>query len=1220
MSQESLNPESVFAQAIEIESPQDRAAFLEEACASAPELRREVEKLVVDYFRAGRFMEKPAARIITTADEPISECPGTVIGPYKLMEQIGEGGMGLVFVAEQQQPIRRKVALKVIKPGMDTRHVVARFEAERQALALMDHPNIARVLDGGETANGRPYFVMELVKGMPITEFCDQNQVPVRERLGLFLEVCHAVQHAHQKGIIHRDIKPSNVLVMSHDGTPRVKVIDFGVAKAIAQQLTDKTLYTQFTQLVGTPLYMSPEQAGQSGLDVDTRSDIYSLGVLLYELLTGTTPFDRDRLKEAGYDEIRRVIREEEPPRPSARITTMGQAATTVSTNRKSDPRQLSRLYRGDLDWIVMKALEKDRNRRYDTASTFAADVQRYLSDEPVQACPPSAAYRLQKFARRNKTRLATTGVIVFASLFAAGALGWSLWRGQEAARDQAMRDAALKLTVDSALDEAEAFARGAKIPEASAAVGRAEKLLKAAGRQEFPLRLVELQNDLGFAEHLEDINSNPKTEEFVWGHEPDAAYARAFANAGIDVTAMPVIEAAHRIRARSIGRELVRALEIWSLMRHRSETHGGGTKSGPDWKQLLGIAAAADVDSDSLRNQVRQALKRGDRNTLESLGRTADVGKLPVESLVLLANALYESGGKDQALALARRAVLVHPEDWWLNQYLGWWSFIAQPPQYHDAIRYCAVCQAIRPRNPYTLITIGRAQAWMKMHAEAVATFSRVLELKPDFGEVWRWRAAVYFNLGQWENALPDLSKAIEFNPKDAELWHNRGYTYNCLHQYDRAIPDLTKALELDPKYISAWTNRGRAHRDLHQYDKALADFSKAVALDPKDATPWTGRGRAYRDLHQYDKALADLNKALELDPKDAGAWNIRGQTYTELHQYDKALADFNKAIELNPKLTANWVNRGGAYLRMGQCEKALADLNKALELEPNNAVAWKNRSRAYRDLHQYDKALADLNKALELDPKDAVAWNNRGLAHRGLHQDAKAHADFSTALELDPKYIAAWTNRAGFYFELQHYDKAVADFSKTVELEPKNAMAWNRRGGAYLRLKQWDKALDDVSAALALQPDDPGIQTHLAWLLATHPEANKRDPRRAVELAQKAVNRVPRHASYWTALGVARYRTADEPGAVAALQEAVKRFQGLGGFQPGIARSCFFFLAMAQHKAGHAPEARQAYERAVAWLNANQQDLEKDPWAADEMRRFRAEAQEVLGMKHGN
>jgi serine/threonine protein kinase len=358
-----------------------------------------------------------------------------MIGPYTLLEQIGEGGFGVVFLAEQEQPVRRRLALKIVKPGMDTREVIARFEAERQALALMDHPHIAKVFDAGATDAGRPYFVMELVQGVPITEYCDQCHLPTRERLELFIAVCQAVQHAHQKGIIHRDLKPTNVLVAMQDGQATPKIIDFGVAKAIGEQsLTERTLTTAFAQMVGTPLYMSPEQAELSPLGVDTRSDIYSLGVLLYELLTGATPFDKERLHAASYDELRRIIRDEEPPRPSTRLSQLArptsgslplegragewetaQLATTIAEKRRTDPRRLIQTVRGELDWIVMKCLEKDRSRRYDSAGSLSCDVERYLHDEPVQACPPSAVYRLRKFIRRNKVAAAIGTALVAA-------------------------------------------------------------------------------------------------------------------------------------------------------------------------------------------------------------------------------------------------------------------------------------------------------------------------------------------------------------------------------------------------------------------------------------------------------------------------------------------------------------------------------------------------------------------------------------------------------------------------------------------------------------------------------------------------------------------------------------------------------------------------------------------------------------------------------------
>ncbi|MFC1766049.1 protein kinase [Planctomycetota bacterium] len=412
MSGQNKNEKKVFMAALKLKSAPEREAYLQEACGDDQRMLERVRALLRANEIKDDFLEAPAYDADVTLDTaPMTEGPGTIVGPYKLLEKIGEGGMAVVYMAEQREPIHRQVALKVIKLGMDTKQVIARFEAERQALAMMNHPNIAKVLDAGTTETGRPYFVMELVRGVSIGTYCDTNKLNTQQRLDLFMQVCHAVQHAHQKGIIHRDIKPSNVMVTLHDDIAVPMVIDFGIAKATSQRLTEKTLFTRYAQMVGTPEYMSPEQAQFSGLDIDTRSDIYSLGVLLYELLTGTTPFDAKTLREAGYGEIQRIIQETEPPKPSTKLSTMGKTLTSVAEQRDSSPDLLARVIRGDLDWIVMKALEKNRTRRYETVNALAADIRRHINDEPVEAGPPSALYRAGKFLRRHQNQAITTAV-----------------------------------------------------------------------------------------------------------------------------------------------------------------------------------------------------------------------------------------------------------------------------------------------------------------------------------------------------------------------------------------------------------------------------------------------------------------------------------------------------------------------------------------------------------------------------------------------------------------------------------------------------------------------------------------------------------------------------------------------------------------------------------------------------------------------------------------
>ncbi len=527
--------ETLFDAAVQLATPEERAAYLKAACPDDELLRQRVLALLQAHDQADETLDKPAAglptrtMLVNPAMIQPTEKAGDKIGRYKLLQQIGEGGCGVVYMADQEEPVRRRVALKVIKLGMDTRQVIARFEAERQALAIMDHPNIAKVLDAGATDTGRPYFVMELVRGIRITEYCDQNNLPTGARLDLFNSVCHAIQHAHQKGIIHRDIKPSNILVTMHDGVPVPKVIDFGIAKATEQRLTEKTLFTAFEQFMGTPAYMSPEQAEMSGLDIDTRSDIYSLGVLLYELLTGKTPFDAKELLRAGLDEMRRTIREKEPVRPSSCLSTMLDAdLTTVAKHRQSEAPKLVQLVSGDLDWVVMKALEKDRTRRYETANALAMDIQRHLNHEPVAAAPPSWSYLLSKTMRKHRRTVAVASALAF--LLVAGTTV-SLWQAARASRQ-------------AELAEIRRHQADASRQAATEAQSRAERSEKEVSHQ-----LARQYVDKG----AQLLDSNDYCGSLVWFTEAlrlDEGY--------------PAAESLHRVRIGAVLRQTPKLLGVF--------------------------------------------------------------------------------------------------------------------------------------------------------------------------------------------------------------------------------------------------------------------------------------------------------------------------------------------------------------------------------------------------------------------------------------------------------------------------------------------------------------------------------------------------------------------------------------------------------------------------------------------------------------------------------
>ena len=1240
MGDQLLDEKAIFNVACSIESADERQEYLRQVCGDAPQLCQRVSRLLQLKAESRSFMEVPAAGIAATIQlsAPV-ERPGTCIGPYKLRELLGEGGMGSVYVAEQEIPVRRKVALKIIKPGMYSRDVISRFEAERQALALMDHPNIAKMLDAGTMESGRPYFVMELVKGSSITEHCDALQLNTRERLHLFLQICQAVQHAHQKGIIHRDLKPSNVIVAMHDTAPVVKVIDFGVAKAIGQQLTEHTLYTGFCQMIGTPLYMSPEQAGQSSLDVDTRSDIYSLGVLLYELLSGTTPFELATFKSAGFDEMRRIIREVDPPRPSARLSTLHDAAlsTIAHCHRIETRRQLSHQLRGELDWIVMKAIEKDRTRRYETANGLAADVERYLRDERVVACPPSAVYLYGKFVRHHKRLLTTTALVALALV---AGICVATWQAIEAhtqrahAQQQSERAETNLRTAMDAVNKLLTRVGDEKLRDVPQMEELRREILDDA-RQFYEDFLKENSQDPSVQLETARILLRLEQMQADLGHAVDgtAAWLRA----------LKMLGTLHQLEPDNL---------IYIVELAEANTRFAWRSSETNKEQrlrnaiaLLEPLSALSPDDPKLEGSNVACLLANNYNALGSLlGNQGQPDE--AEQMIQLAISLYEGGSGWAADVLATSYHNLGD----LRQTQGRLEEARGTLQTAIEIRRRVVKELsqnafYRRELAEDLATLADISQLASLPNEAVEAYTEALtliqQLVVDFPLNTNYRYVERSLLTRAIQSLRDAGQAPKaydfvqrFHPRTSADFLTRAIFYADLKRPDEGIADCEQALAIDPdnepihrqvlllfggsswdtaraqvvadtllgrwpeQDATAWIVAGKIDLSAGNLPRAMERLHRGIELSPRHGYAMACLGNAYASLGEMEQAQEWLQKAGNADPDDSSQWwREIGDLHAKLGDYQLALHDYQQAIERKPDDWNLYRCRADAELQLGQFSEALADLDRALELRPMEWHLYKRRAQAAFELGRFSESLADLNRALELRPDDSstVTWIAPRLV--AACPDTAFRAGIlelaDRGVELNKSSSEHRMRRVTLLATMRQFDRVKQD------LEQLAAEGFTAHYVAYLQalleLKLGNESAYRTVCREMLdrfRDSESPDELHFAVWTCTLAPAALDDYAAAEELARRSLKADPDNKRSLQALGAVLYRA----GKFAAALETLTTSDSAPENEGRSAVYSRYFLALTCHCLGQGETARHWLE--MARNDAMRSSAEENPW----------------------